>query len=119
MATVHRHSAGEGAAADEVLVHVLPIHIGSAYGVIHVIRPIDVATIHGHAKGGAAGVNEVLADVLRVGIGAADCVGSNVRPIDAAGRCRQTASLTQQKIICFLSVPCLSPHHDHGGRTKV
>ena len=82
MATVHRHSIETVWASDEALVHVLSIHIGPAYGVIHVIRPIDLATIHGHPKADVDGVNEGLVDVLRVRIGAADRIGSNVCPID-------------------------------------
>ena len=60
----------------------------------------------------------------RIGGDRADELGrprwlGTVRPVNTPSRGWCATGLAQEKVIRFLSVACLTSHHDHGGRIKV
>ena len=86
MATVHRHPAGLLAAADESQVHILPVQLGSADGVMCDVRPVKIVAVHRQpVHTGLAGKdNEVLVHVLPIQVSPADRLVISVRPVDVA-----------------------------------
>src|SRR5437870_3823205 len=85
---IDRHAFGSDRAGDEVLVHILPVQVGTTDRPVDVavevaVGPVDAAGIDRHSSGAGRAGDEVLVYVLPVQVGTADRPGDfAVGPVD-------------------------------------